>query len=468
MELNQFRKIHIVGIGGAGMSAIGRVLKARGFAVQGSDRSSGRLVTDLCAEGIPVALGHAAENLGDADLVLASSAIPDENVELQAARERGIPVLRRPDFLPLLLAGYQVIAVAGAHGKTTVTGMIATVLLASGMDPSYIIGGVVSNLGSNARVGAGTCFVIEADEYRNTFLALTPDIAVVTNVEFDHPDCFASPRFLRLAFGDFVSRIQPGGALVTCNDDPVAHAVGVAYHAGGGDLHLYGLAEGEGIAWRAVDVVTNDLGGVDFTALYHEKPQGRVRLQIPGAHNVLNALATFAVVTQVGVSFETAAAALATFAGTARRFELLGTASEVAVIDDYAHHPTQIRVVLAAARARYPGRRLLAVWQPHTFSRIKALWSDFLQAFADADYVIVLPVYAAREVDDGSFNQNDLAAQLAHPAAVPALSLDDAVQKLEAVAAAGDIVLLMGAGDEYLVGERLLSRLRKEIAECHD
>jgi len=170
----------------------------------------------------------------------------------------------------------------------------------------------------------------------------------------------------------------------------------------------------------------------------------------------------------VGVSFETAAAALATFAGTARRFELLGTASEVAVIDDYAHHPTQIRVVLAAARARYPGRRLLAVWQPHTFSRIKALWSDFLQAFADADYVIVLPVYAAREVDDGSFNQNDLAAQLAHPAAVPALSLDDAVQKLEAVAAAGDIVLLMGAGDEYLVGERLLSRLRKEIAECHD
>ncbi len=468
MKLEQFRRIHIVGIGGAGMSAIGRVLQARGFAVQGSDRSAGRLVNDLCAEGIPVILGHAAENLGAADLVLASSAIPDDNVELQAARERGIPVLRRSDILPLLLAEYQVIAVAGAHGKTTVTGMIATVLLAAGMDPSYIIGGIVANLGGNARAGKGTYFIIEADEYRNTFLALEPDIAVVTNVEFDHPDCFASPRFLRLAFGDFVSRIRPEGALVTCNDDPVAHAVGVAYHAGGGDLHLYGLAEGEGVAWRAVDIAVNDLGGVDFTALYHERPQGRVRLSIPGAHNVLNALATLAVVTQVGVSFEVAAVALETFSGTARRFELLGSAAAVTVIDDYAHHPTQIRVVLAAARARYPGQRLLVVWQPHTFSRIKALWSDFMRAFTGADYVIVLPVYAAREVDDGSFNQNDLAAQLEHPVTVSALSLDDAVQQLADVVAGGDVVLLMGAGDEYVIGERLLARLRKENAVCQD
>lgn len=468
MLLKQFHTIHIVGIGGAGMSAIARVLKGRGFEVQGSDRGAGRLVADLRAEGIPVAIGHAAENLGGADLVLASSAIPDANVELQAARERGITMLRRPDFLALLLAGYEVIAVAGAHGKTTVTGMIATILLAVGADPSYIIGGVVGNLGGNARVGSGPCFVIEADEYRHTFLALEPQIAVVTNVEFDHPDCFASPRFLRLAFGDFVNRIRPGGALIACNDDPVAHAVGVAYHARGEDLVLYGLAEGEGVAWRAVDVTSNDLGGVDFTAAHHGQRLGRVRLQVPGAHNALNALAALAVAAQMGVDFETAAAALATFSGTERRFELLGAVAGVTVIDDYAHHPTQIRVVLAAARERYPGQRVLAVWQPHTFSRIKALWAEFMTAFEQADHVVVLPVYAAREVDDGSFNQNDLAAQLAHPAALAVASLAAAVQHLKAIAAPGDVILLLGAGDEYVIGEGLLTLLAEEAMQCPD
>lgn len=468
VKLAEVRQIHIVGIGGAGMSAIARVLKARGFAVQGSDRSVGRLVADLRAEGIPVTLGHAAENLGAADVVLASSAISAENVELQAARARGIPVLQRPDFLPLLLEGYDVIAVAGAHGKTTVTGMIATVLLAAGLDPSYIIGGVVGNLGSNARSGSGPHFVIEADEYRNTFLALEPTIAVVTNVEFDHPDSFASPRFLRLAFGEFTQRIRPGGTLIACHDDPVAHAIAAAYHASQGRVTLYGLAEGADVAWRAVNVRANAAGGVDFTALEHERPLGDVHLQIPGAHNALNALAALAVAAQLGVPFETAAAALATFSGTARRFEMLGAAGGVTVIDDYAHHPTQIRVVLAAARERYPGQRLLAVWQPHTFSRIKALWGDFMTAFTQADRVLVLPVYAAREVDDGSFTQDDLAAQLAHPAAQAVASLDEAVQQLKALVAPGDVVLLMGAGDEYVIGERLLARLRKETVACPD
>lgn len=467
MKLEQFHRIHIVGIGGAGMSAIARVLKGRGFEVQGSDRGAGRLVADLCAEGIPVTLGHAAENIGAAELVLASSAIPDENVELQAARARGIPVLRRLDFLPLLLAGYEVIAVAGAHGKTTVTGMVATILLAVGADPSYIIGGVVGNLGGNARTGHGPYFVIEADEYRNTFLALEPSLAIVTNVEFDHPDCFASPRFVRLAFGDFVNRIRPGGALIACNDDPVAHAVGVAYHAGGGRLTLYGLAEGEGVAWRAVDVASNAAGGVDFTVLHHGQALGRVQLQIPGTHNAQNALAALATAAQAGVDFPTAAAALATFSGTARRFEVLGEAGDVTVIDDYAHHPTQIRAVLAAARERYPGRRVIAVWQPHTFSRIKALWAEFMTAFAQADLVLVLPVYAARETDDGSFSSADLAAQMTHSAAAVS-SLDEAVQRLATLVLPGDVALLMGAGDEYVVGERLLTRLRKESVVCQD
>lgn len=462
MKLEDYHTIHIVGIGGAGMSAIARVLQGRGFAVQGSDRSTGRLIADLRAEGIPVALGHAAENLGHADLVLASSAIPEDNVELQAARAQGIPVWRRPDFLPLLLAGYEVIAVAGAHGKTTITGMVATILLAGGADPSYIVGGVVQNLGGNARTGRGPYFVIEADEYRNTFLALEPHIAVVTNVEFDHPDCFASPRFVRLAFGEFVNRIQPGGTLIACNDDPVAHAVGVAYHASGGHLVLYGLREGTGVAWRAVDVAPNAAGGVDFTVLHHGQRLGQVQLQIPGAHNAQNALAALAVAAQIGIDFPTAAAALTTFSGTARRFEVLGEAAHVVVIDDYAHHPTQIRVVLAAARERYPGRRVIAVWQPHTFSRIKALWTEFMTAFEAADRVLVLPIYAAREVDDGSLSHVDVATRLAHPAVQAVNSLDEAVEQLAQLVTPGDIVLLLGAGNEYLVGERLLACLRKE------
>ncbi|MGC9400082.1 MAG: UDP-N-acetylmuramate--L-alanine ligase [Anaerolineae bacterium] len=463
--MKDFRTVHIVGIGGAGMSAIARVLKGRGVDVRGSDLKVGRLVDDLRAEGIPVAIGHTAENVAGADLVLASSAVPEDNVELVAARERGISVMRRPAFLPLLTADHEVIAVTGAHGKTTVTGMIATILLAAGRDPTYIVGGVVQNLGTNAHAGAGPQFVIEADEYRNTFLALEPTIAVVTNIEYDHPDCFSGPRFLRLAFGDFVDRIRPGGLLVACNDDEVAHAVAASYHANGGRLALYGLRPGKGLAWRAVDVRPNAQGGVTFTALRADAPLGEVNLQLPGDHNAENALAALAVtVGECGVPFETARTALARFAGTARRFEVLGEAQGVTVVDDYAHHPTQIRVLLRAAAQHYPQRRLIAVWQPHTFSRIKALWDDFLDAFAGADRVLVLPIYAAREVDDGSVDHYRLAAALRHPTVEAATSLDDATDRLQVLTSPGDVILLMGAGDEYLVGEGLLAALRDEEA----
>ncbi len=458
-----FEQVHIVGIGGAGMSAIARVLKGRGVDVRGSDLKAGRLVADLRAEGIPVAVGHAAENVAGADLVLASSAVPEDNVELVAARERGISVMRRPAFLPLLTADHDVIAVAGAHGKTTVTGMIATLLLADGRDPTCIVGGVVESLGTNAHAGAGPHFVIEADEYRNTFLALEPTIAVVTNVEYDHPDCFPSPRFLRLAFGDFVDQIVPGGLLVACNDDEVAHAVAASYHANGGRLALYGLRPGKGLAWRAIDVRPNVQGGVTFTALRADAPLGEVHLQIPGDHNAENALAALAVtVGECGVPFETARRALEGFSGTARRFEVLGAAQDVTVIDDYAHHPTQIRALLQAAAQRYPEQRLVAVWQPHTFSRIKALWDDFVCAFDGADRVLVLPIYAAREVDDGSVDHYQLAEALRHPAAEAAASLEGAAIRLQTLTSPGDVILLMGAGDEYVVGERLLVALQDE------
>ncbi len=459
-NLSAFKEIHIVGIGGAGMSAIGRVLKGQGIDVHGSDQVEGLLVNTLCEEGIPVAIGHAPGHVGKADVVLASSAVPDDNVELTTARARGIPVMRRPDFLPFLTSGYRVIAIAGAHGKTTVTGMIALIMLEANLDPTFIVGGVIQTLGTNARVGHSPYFLIEADEYQNTFLSLEPEIAVITNIEHDHPDIFPNLRFLRLAFGDFVDRIQPDGLLVACNDDKVAHAVAASFHANGGRLALYGCDNDLGLALQAKQIHANKQGGVDFNVVREGQGiLGAVSLQIPGRHNVLNALAALLVTEELGVTLPMASAALTEFTGMARRFEKLGEANGVIVIDDYAHHPTQIRAVLAAARQRYPGRRILAVWQPHTFSRVKALHEAFTTAFVDADYVLVLPIYAAREIDDGSISHHDLLTTQEGQEITVVNALEEAVQTLASQVQPGDVVILMGAGDEYIVGQQLLATL---------
>lgn len=457
--------VHIVGIGGAGMSAIARVLRGRGLRVHGSDRRDSPITQALRTEGIPVAVGHAAEQVGAVDLVLASSAVPDDNPELVAARARGIPVARRSDFLPALTSGYDVIAVAGAHGKTTVTGMIASVLLAAGCDPSYIVGGVVTNLETNGRAGRGRHFVIEADEYRRTFLALRPQIAVVTNVEFDHPDCYADLQHLRLAFGDFVDNVAPEGLLVAYADDAIARAIAAAHHASGGRVSLYGLDASLDTAWSAQDVTQNAVGGMSFTVVHRGAAalQGAVDLRVPGVFNVANALAALSVAHAVGVDLSLACETLSEFVGTARRFEVLGEAGGVIVIDDYAHHPTQIRGVLDAARRRFPGRRLIGVWEPHTFSRIRALHDDFMRAFGGADAVVIMPIYAAREVDDGLLTAQDLARELArvrdHTPVHAADSLDAAVAQLIDLCEPGDVVMMMGAGNETIAGQKLVTQL---------
>ncbi len=453
-------EVHIVGIGGAGMSGIARVLHGWGLPVHGSDRRASPVTAALQAEGIAVQVGHSPEHLGAADLVLASSAVPDDNPELAAARTRGVPVARRPEFLSALTAGREVIAVAGAHGKTTVTGMLALTLLWADLDPSYIVGGVMANLGTNARAGSGPHFLIEADEYRHTFLALAPSVAVVTNVEFDHPDCFRDLAHVQEAFGAFVHRIVRGGVLVACGDDGAARALAADHRAGGGRAVLYGLDPAGALAWRARDLRPNRLGGVSFTVERDGAPVSELALRIPGAFNAANALAALAVASELGVEAAVAREALEAFEGTARRFEILGEVGGVTVIDDYAHHPTQIRGVVAAARRRYAPRRIVAVWEPHTFSRVRALRADFMQAFGDADRVVVLPIYAAREPDDGSLTAEDLARQIEHPAVVlGAGSLEAAVEALAASSRRGDVVLLMGAGNETIVGQRLLAAL---------
>jgi UDP-N-acetylmuramate--alanine ligase len=264
---------------------------------------------------------------------------------------------------------------------------------------------------------------------------------------------------LRLAFGDFVDNIRPGGILVACNDDKIAHAVGASFHANGGHLALYGIHEGVGVTWQATGLQPNEFGGVTFLAMHDEVPMGLVRLRVPGAFNVLNALATLTVASALGLDWVYARLALEKFEGTARRFEVLGDVGGVVVVDDYAHHPTQITAVIAAAAQRYPDRRIVVAWEPHTFSRIRALRSGFIKAFAEADEVVILPIYAAREVDDGSLTSQTLAGEIAHPEVTATASLDEAVQVLTDHVQPGDVVLLLGAGDEYVVGQRLVKEL---------
>ncbi len=461
LNVQQFHEVHIVGIGGAGMSAIARVLQGKGLRVHGSDQRQSPLTDALEAGGIPVAIGHAASNLRQADLVLISSAVREDNAEIRAAKQQGIQVLDRPQFLGALTAGYDVIAIAGAHGKTTVAGMTTLLLLEAGLDPTYIVGGVMADLGTNGHAGTGKHFVIEADEYRSTFLALKPLIAVVTNVEFDHPDSFPSTRFVRMAFGNFVDNIRAGGTLIACNDDELAHAIGASYHANGGTLMLYGQNEGVGLTWRALNIRANELGGVSFTARLGAEVMGDISLRVPGDYNAVNALAVLGVAKVLGIKWAVARAALERFSGTARRFEILGDVDGIVVIDDYAHHPTQIRNVLRAARQRYPGRRIVAVWEPHTFSRVRALHADFMTAFADADRVGVLPIYAAREVDDGTLTSDSLAQQISHPAVGAFATLEEAIYRLTEQAQTGDVILMLGAGNEYIVGKRLVMELER-------
>ncbi|MFZ3080611.1 MAG: UDP-N-acetylmuramate--L-alanine ligase, partial [Bellilinea sp.] len=347
------KHIHLIGIGGTGLSAIALLLKERGYTVSGSDRTLSPLARQLSAHGVTVYAGHDANNVLQADVVVRSSAIPDDNPEVLAARDAGIPVLKRSEYLGHLMAGCQTIAVAGTHGKTTTTAMVAWIFTRLGQNPSYIIGGVAKNLGNNAHAGSGPVFVIEADEYDNMFLGLTPQVEVVCTLEHDHPDCFPTPESYNEAFIHFVQRLEPAGVLLVCADD--AGTRWLARNHGREDIRLLTYGTDAQADYRAEDLTPNPHGGFNFTAVFHNERLTPVSLQVPGEHNALNALAALAVVHTQGLPVDQAAAALAEFSGTGRRFEVLGEAAGIVVVDDYAHHPTEVRATLLAARARYPG-----------------------------------------------------------------------------------------------------------------
>ncbi len=457
------RSTHFIGIGGTGLSAIARVLVERGETVTGSDREDSPLAAGLRQADVKVTIGHAAGNVKGATQVVRSSAVGDDNVEVKAARAKGIPVYKRGDFLDNLLANQQVIAVAGSHGKTTTTAMLAWMLTALNQQPGYIIGSVAENLGANAAAGAGRLFVIEADEYDYMFLGLSPIIELITNVEHDHPDLFPTPENFEIAFRRFADRLQPDGALIACTDDPGAAKLAAYAKIQGKKVLTYAYSH-EDADYRMTKLNSESGKGFSFTATRGAQELAQVSLQVPGAHNAFNALGALAVADQLGLNLTEAAMALADFRSTGRRFEVRGEPAGILIVDDYAHHPTEIRSTLAAAKARYPQRRIWALWQPHTFSRTLTLQNDFAAAFKDADRVLVSDVYPARETRPSGFDMRRFAKTIQHTNArfVPDFSV--AKELLLAELQTGDVLIIMSAGDAINLSADLFAELkRKEL-----
>ena len=466
VPVSELGKVHFTAIGGIGMSGIARIMLARGVTVSGSDSADSALLGELSAAGARVSVGHAADQLGDADTLVVSTAIRPHNPELVEAQRRGLRVLHRAAALASVMLDHQGIAIAGTHGKTTTTSMITTVLLHSGADPSYVIGGILAETGVGAAQGAGRAFVVEADESDGSFLMFSPDVAVVTSVEADHLDNYGTLAAVEAAFAAFAGRITEGGMLLACADDPGARAL--AGTVGPSVTALtYGTAADAsyritGIQARGMRTALTVIGGPG-TVLAGAGPV-QLEIAVPGRHNALNATAAFGLTVQLGVPVADAVEGLAAYRGARRRMELKGEADGVQVIDSYAHHPTELAADLAAARDIAAGGRVIAIFQPHLFSRTRLFASDFGAALGAADEVMVLDVYAAREDPEpgvtGKLISDKVpgggAVFLPDQAAVPAA--------VASLAKPGDLVLTMGAGDVTQLGSLIVAALRDRAA----
>jgi UDP-N-acetylmuramate--alanine ligase len=462
VPVGELGNVHFVAIGGAGMSGIARIMLSRGVTVSGSDSAASALLDELGAAGARVHVGHAAGNLDDADTVVISTAIRADNPELVEAQRRGLRVLHRAAALASVMLGHQGIAVAGTHGKTTTTSMITTILLHSGAEPSYVIGGILAETGLGAAEGSGPAVVVEADESDGSFLMLAPDAAVVTSVEADHLDNYGTLGAIKQAFGAFASKIGDGGLLVACADDPGARELTVAVRPGVTALTYGTTAEA---SYRVTDIraqgmrTTLKVTGGPGTML---AGAGAVQIEIavPGRHNALNATAAFALTVQLGVAVADAVRGLAAYRGARRRMELKGEADGVQVIDSYAHHPTELAADLAAARDVAAGGRVIAIFQPHLFSRTRIFAAEFGAALALADEAIVLDVYAAREDPEPGVTGQLIVDAVPGGHARFVLETARVAALIDAIAEPGDLVLTMGAGDITALGPQLVENLR--------
>jgi UDP-N-acetylmuramate--alanine ligase len=444
-------RVHFVGIGGAGMSGIARIMLQRGIPVSGSDAKDSAMLADLRALGATTYVGHAAEHLGDADTLVVSTAIRVTNPELAAARERGLLVLHRAAALASLMAGRRSVAVAGTHGKTTTTSMLTVALQHAGADPSYCIGGQLVTTGLGAADGTGDLFIAEADESDGSFLMFAPGTAIVTNVEADHLDNYASFEKVKETFERFVERIEPGGLLVVCADDPVARALG-----GNGRVTVRTYGQAEDAAYRVTDFTPRGLGSRFAVA-------GRsLRLAVPGRHYALNAAAAYATAVELGVDADAVAAGLESFTGARRRLEPKGEVAGVKVFDSYAHHPTELAADLQATRdyvTELGTGRIVAVFQPHLFSRTQFFAAEFGAALGLADEVVVLDVFPAREDPIPGVTGELVAKAVPHGRVTYEPDENAVAGRVAAIATPGDVIITMGAGDVTRLGPQILDLL---------
>ena len=456
-------RVHFIGIGGVGMAGLARIMLARGVRVSGSDAKASATTDTLRALGATVHVGHDAAHLGDADTVVVTTAARDTNPELVEARRRGLLVLHRSQALAALMRGRRALAVAGTAGKTTTTSMLTVALQHCGADPSFAIGGELTETGETAAEGTGDLFVAESDESDGSFLLYSPTVAIVTNVEPDHLDHYGTADAVTAAFGAFADRIVPGGVLVACADDPGSAALAARARAGGRSVVTYGVAPDADVRVADLDVSGP---GARFTLLSGGEAV-RLQLRVPGAHNALNAAAAWATGVWLGLDPACLAEGLAAFGGTRRRFEAKGEAAGVRVVDDYAHHPTKVAAVLRAVRGVSGDGRVLVVFQPHLYSRTRIFAAEFGAALGLADEVVVLDVYGAREDPEPGVTGELVARAVPLPPdrVVFEPECEAAVRRVADRAAPGDVVLTVGAGDVTALGPVLLARLRERAAE---
>jgi UDP-N-acetylmuramate--alanine ligase len=462
--LGKTRRIHFVGVGGIGMSGIAELLANLGYAVSGSDAKTSAVTERLESLGVTVHVGHAAPNVGDADVVVYSSAVKADNPEVAEASRRRIPVIPRAEMLAELMRLRFGIAVAGAHGKTSTTSMVALVLERAGLDPTAVIGGRLSAFGSNARLGRGEYMVAEADESDRSFLKLSPSIAVITNIDREHMDAYGSFADLQQAFVDFANKVPFYGAVVACADDAELCAVMprferrvIRYGIDGAEANLVATGVSlEGYGSRCT-IEHRDQNGTVGTTL------GELSLAVPGRHSVLNALAAIAVGLELDVPFARIAAALGEFRGAERRFENRGVVNGVTVVDDYGHHPTEIAAVLAAARAAKPARVVVA-FQPHRYTRTRDLMNEFGAALSAADEVVLTGIYAASEEPIPGITIDALAATVNKGRSTPVHvvpKLDDVAAKVADIARSGDLIITLGAGSIGGLATALVAELQR-------
>jgi UDP-N-acetylmuramate--alanine ligase len=447
MNFDDIKNVHFVGIGGIGMSGIAEILKATGVTVSGCDLKRSASTDLLTRNGIAVSIGHDPEHVKGMDLVVMTAAVKGQNAEIDEARRQGIAVLKRSAMLGEIVSRKRAVGVAGTHGKTTTTAMISMVLREAGLDPTVMVGGMVSNFGGNSVSGKGEFFVVEADEYDRTFHHLHPEVAVITNIEADHLEYYGSFEAIIEAFEVFIGGIKEGGVVIGCSDDPVVSDLlaKVTTHR----VVRYGLGDG-------ADVKASRLRFDERGVMFDLKGVSTFKLFVPGEHNIQNALAAIAVGQELGIDEPTIARGLAKFLGVDRRFQILGQVDGAIVVDDYAHHPTEIRATLNAARMGYPGRRIVALFQPHLYSRTRDFASEFAQSMLVADLPMVAPIYAAREEPIGG-----ITGRLIADAAEGIEFIDKPNHLITADIRArlqpNDIFITMGAGDVHQIAEALVA-----------